>query len=188
MSSTTPGGNGTPGTTSAAALVRLNITQHLPSAQPGGQRRPVSARHAPPGHNRAPLPQCSGGENDGESSIEAMLSGLKRPRRPHAVKIVVLVTDEPALISWSALPGMVAAELLRRRRIGLESHDRAIPGGTRAPGSAVSRSGNELSKGPALSLDRPGGRRGRGGVVEGDHGARREQAADPRGRPRSSWG
>lgn len=43
------------------------------------------------------LPRFSGGGNPGESSGEALLATLEREFRPNAVKVVVLVTDEPAL-------------------------------------------------------------------------------------------
>jgi hypothetical protein len=43
------------------------------------------------------LPRFSGGSNLGESSAEAMLAALDRDFRPNAVKVVVLITDEPAL-------------------------------------------------------------------------------------------
>lgn len=43
------------------------------------------------------LPRFSGGGNDGESAIEAMDAGLTKPWRQKAVKVLVLLTDEPAL-------------------------------------------------------------------------------------------
>ncbi len=43
------------------------------------------------------MPMFSGGANLGESSVEAMLAGCKKPYRPEAVKVLVLITDEPAL-------------------------------------------------------------------------------------------
>ena len=39
----------------------------------------------------------SGGGNLGESSVEAMLAACRKPYRSEAVKVVVLITDEPAL-------------------------------------------------------------------------------------------
>lgn len=39
----------------------------------------------------------SGGGNLGESSIEAVTAGLEKQYRPHAVEIIILLTDEPAL-------------------------------------------------------------------------------------------
>lgn len=59
------------------------------------------------------MPRFSGGGNEGESSIEAMLVGLDRPWRPGAVKVVVLLTDEPALMSAQVRPSMVGAALDR---------------------------------------------------------------------------
>lgn len=38
-----------------------------------------------------------GGSNEGESSIEAMQAALRKPFRPATVKILILLTDEPAL-------------------------------------------------------------------------------------------
>jgi Mg-chelatase subunit ChlD len=44
------------------------------------------------------LPRYSGGGNEGESSLEALEAALKQPGyRPDAIKVVVLITDEPAL-------------------------------------------------------------------------------------------
>lgn len=44
------------------------------------------------------LPRYSGGGNDGESSLEALQAALDQPGyRPDAMKVVVLITDEPAL-------------------------------------------------------------------------------------------
>jgi hypothetical protein len=43
------------------------------------------------------MPKFSGGGNIGESSIEAMLEACRKSYRPHAVKVLVLITDEPAL-------------------------------------------------------------------------------------------
>ena len=44
------------------------------------------------------LPRYSGGGNEGESSLEALQAALDQPGyRPDAVKVVVLITDEPAL-------------------------------------------------------------------------------------------
>ena len=43
------------------------------------------------------MPRFSGGTNDGESSIEAMRAALSKPWRDRAVKILVLLTDEPAV-------------------------------------------------------------------------------------------
>ena len=43
------------------------------------------------------MPRFSGGGNYGESSIEALLAGMGKPWRTQAVKVIVLLTDEPAL-------------------------------------------------------------------------------------------
>jgi hypothetical protein len=44
------------------------------------------------------LPRYSGGGNEGESSLEALRAALNLPGyRPDAIKVVVLITDEPAL-------------------------------------------------------------------------------------------
>lgn len=43
------------------------------------------------------MPRFSGGGNDGESSIEALLGATGKPWRKGAVRIAVLLTDEPAL-------------------------------------------------------------------------------------------
>ena len=44
------------------------------------------------------LPRYSGGGNEGESSLEALQAALDQPGyRPDTVKVVVLITDEPAL-------------------------------------------------------------------------------------------
>jgi hypothetical protein len=44
------------------------------------------------------LPRYSGGGNEGESSLEALQAALgQRGFRPDAIKVVVLITDEPAL-------------------------------------------------------------------------------------------
>src|SRR5579864_328751 len=55
------------------------------------------------------LPRYSGGGNEGESSLEALQAALDQPGyRPDAMKVVVLITDEPALqkkIRPSAMTG-----------------------------------------------------------------------------------
>jgi hypothetical protein len=44
------------------------------------------------------LPRYSGGGNEGESSLEAVKAALDQPGyRPDAMKVVLLITDEPAL-------------------------------------------------------------------------------------------
>jgi len=69
------------------------------------------ATHAEAQAQLRAMPRFSGGGNQGESSIEAMLVALERPWRRGAVKIVVLLTDEPALVSPAARPEMVAEAL-----------------------------------------------------------------------------
>lgn len=48
------------------------------------------------------MPRFSGGGNEGESSIEAMQRALTKSYRAGAVKVLVLLTDEPALVSSEA--------------------------------------------------------------------------------------
>jgi hypothetical protein len=43
------------------------------------------------------MPRFDGGYNDGESSIDAILNAIGKPWRKGAVRVVVLLTDEPAL-------------------------------------------------------------------------------------------
>jgi hypothetical protein len=43
------------------------------------------------------MPRFSGGGNTGESAVEAMIAGTRKPFRQPAVKVIVLITDEPAL-------------------------------------------------------------------------------------------
>jgi von Willebrand factor type A domain len=43
------------------------------------------------------MPRFSGGGNEGESSAEAMIAGIGKRFRRNAVKILILLTDEPAL-------------------------------------------------------------------------------------------
>jgi len=43
------------------------------------------------------LPRYSGGGNEGESSLEAMAKAMQSPFRQGTVKVIVLITDEPAL-------------------------------------------------------------------------------------------
>lgn len=42
------------------------------------------------------IPRYSGGGNQGESSLEALDKTLAMPFRSHAVRVVILITDEPA--------------------------------------------------------------------------------------------
>jgi hypothetical protein len=61
------------------------------------------------------MPRFSGGGNMGESSIEAMLGALDKPWRPGAVRVVVLLTDEPALgenRAYSVLTGLQEHEVV----------------------------------------------------------------------------
>lgn len=57
------------------------------------------------------LPRYSGGGNEGESSLEALRAALKQPGyRPDAMKVLVLITDEPALqreLRPSTITGML---------------------------------------------------------------------------------
>jgi hypothetical protein len=48
-------------------------------------------------HQLRTMPRFHGGGNLGESSIEAMLAACRKRYRANAVKVLVLVTDEPAL-------------------------------------------------------------------------------------------
>jgi hypothetical protein len=43
------------------------------------------------------MPRFSGGSNEGESCVEAMRAALSKPWREGTVRILVLLTDEPAL-------------------------------------------------------------------------------------------
>jgi hypothetical protein len=43
------------------------------------------------------MPRFAGGGNNGESSIEALLSAIAKPWRAKAVRVILLLTDEPAL-------------------------------------------------------------------------------------------
>ena len=45
----------------------------------------------------AKIPRYSGGGNEGESSFDAMDKAMARPFRQDAVKVLVLITDEPGL-------------------------------------------------------------------------------------------
>jgi hypothetical protein len=48
------------------------------------------------------MPRFSGGANNGESSIDAMQAGISKPWRSGAVRVIILLTDEPALQSQKA--------------------------------------------------------------------------------------
>jgi hypothetical protein len=71
------------------------ITATAPLRSLGSVKR---ALHLPEtaGETRG-IPRYSGGGNLGESSFEALQTSLKLEHRPDAIKIVVLITDEPAL-------------------------------------------------------------------------------------------
>lgn len=43
------------------------------------------------------MPRFSGGGNTGESSVDAMLAACRKTYRKEAVKVLILITDEPAL-------------------------------------------------------------------------------------------
>ena len=57
------------------------------------------------------MPQFSGGGNTGESSLEALLAALRKPFRPQTVKVIILLTDEPALHSRELSPAVVGRAL-----------------------------------------------------------------------------
>ena len=61
------------------------------------------------------MPRFAGGGNNGESSVEALLSAIAKPWRTKAVRVILLLTDEPALGSDRAgevLRGLTAAEVI----------------------------------------------------------------------------
>lgn len=43
------------------------------------------------------IPRFGGGGNEGESSLEAIEKALELPFRPNVLKVIILITDEPAL-------------------------------------------------------------------------------------------
>lgn len=57
------------------------------------------------------MPRFSGGGNEGESAIEAMQQAAAREYRAGAVRIVILLTDEPALVTGQIGPGAVTSRL-----------------------------------------------------------------------------
>lgn len=59
------------------------------------------------------MPRNNGGGNLGESAIEALDAALAKAYRPGAVKMLILLTDEPALIGQRT-PEAVRGDLLRR--------------------------------------------------------------------------
>lgn len=62
------------------------------------------------------LPRFSGGGNEGESSIEAVLAALKKPYRKEAVTVLVVLTDEPPL-QTAQLRFDTVARALRAREV-----------------------------------------------------------------------
>jgi len=63
------------------------------------------------------MPRYSGGGNEGESAIEAMHVALRKSYRSGAVKILVLITDEPAHLSAQATPESVSHALRRAEAV-----------------------------------------------------------------------
>lgn len=55
------------------------------------------------------MPRFYGGGNTGESSVEAMLAATRKPYRPGAVKVLILITDEPALGYQQGAPAVASA-------------------------------------------------------------------------------
>lgn len=60
------------------------------------------------------MPRFSGGGNDGESSLEAVLAALRKPYRARSVKVLVVLTDEPPLVS-AQLDVNTVARALRKK-------------------------------------------------------------------------
>lgn len=58
------------------------------------------------------IPRFSGGANNGESSLEALQKAMTLDFRDNAVKVVILITDEPALSSRNLAPVDVINELV----------------------------------------------------------------------------
>jgi hypothetical protein len=59
------------------------------------------------------LPRNDGGGNEGESSFEAIQAALKLPFQSKCIKVIVLMTDEPALqhnLSPQRIQGMLVEE------------------------------------------------------------------------------
>ena len=71
------------------------------SVQGGGDRIelvvPLTPDIATVKHGLTYIPRNNGFGNEGESSLEAMQEVFGLPYRPKAVKVVILITDEPAL-------------------------------------------------------------------------------------------
>jgi Mg-chelatase subunit ChlD len=57
------------------------------------------------------VPRYGGGANEGESSLEAMDKAMQSPFRQGAVKVIILITDEPALQHQ-----MKASDIINRLR------------------------------------------------------------------------
>jgi len=60
------------------------------------------------------MPRFSGGGNTGESSLEAMQAAMAKPYRREAVKVLVVLTDEPALES-TQLTAKTISQVLNAR-------------------------------------------------------------------------
>jgi hypothetical protein len=57
------------------------------------------------------IPRYSGGANRGESSLEAMQKAMQLPFRGGVVRVLILITDEPALESRNLKANHVTAQL-----------------------------------------------------------------------------
>jgi hypothetical protein len=57
------------------------------------------------------MPRFNGGGNIGESSLEAVLAALRKPYRPDAVKLLMVLTDEPPLEGVQLTADSVARSL-----------------------------------------------------------------------------
>lgn len=62
------------------------------------------------------MPRFSGGGNEGESSLEAVLVALRKPYRARSVKVLVVLTDEPPLVDGQ-LDTNTVARALRKREV-----------------------------------------------------------------------
>ncbi|MBW4061139.1 VWA domain-containing protein [Candidatus Saccharibacteria bacterium] len=62
-------------------------------------------------------PHFSGGSNTGESSLEAMQAAMFKPYRKGAVKVIVLLTDEPPLTSRQLTTEVINLQLQQREFI-----------------------------------------------------------------------
>jgi Mg-chelatase subunit ChlD len=54
------------------------------------------------------IPRYGGGGNEGESSLEALQKAMAQSFRPNAIKVLILITDEPALQHHLRASDMVA--------------------------------------------------------------------------------